>query len=463
MPLEGLADISKMIENENKNYNRIYNRLVKMCDSIMNIDEFQFDLSKFSKVEVKDFLLFFLSILDSDKAKIFKKNGKEEKNPNRKLIYNLGKEDMDLYLDNLIKDFLKRGYNWKGKQVFIPNFDYGKINADMVLNQNKIQYRNIIRRGQYSLDKKIELIFSSFMNHYLPSISELNDCKNIGMYNQIEALYVIYVALETFSDILMQIILYLIIDNSEISEDDKKIIMEKLLIQSEKFLDEYSPRQEKALSQNIFTSFGIYLFYLERRNQYRTEEEIMKLLMEQMKSDTYILEVPDKYKCNRRYIEDISRKKELREIILEGKEEKEERFNERFEKAQYLIVFLANYAGRELDAEYLQHIKVVYREIIEDPLEYNGVQSMGILRRLEKGNSPYIKELKDIVFIREKISRGLMREKGYAELYLIKNQIQTNYYDTVLKAFSCYDEIRIAKDLKRVYSGYKKMILEVLK
>lgn len=459
MSIENLFDIAKIMENENADYKQIYNRLVKICDSIMNIDEFQFDLSKFSAIEIKNFLKFFLFILDSNNDKLF---NKKTKNPNRKLIYNLGKNDMDIYLDNIIKDFLKRGYDEKTNKSFVPNFDYGKSSAELVLNRNKSQYRQIIRRGKNSPNEKVSNIFSSFMDNYLPNISQLNDNKNKGIYNQIEALYVIYVALETFSDILMQTILYLVIDNSKLSEADKKNMMKKLVIQSEKFLTEYSPKSERALSQNIFISFGIYLFYLEQRNRYKTEEEIMKLLMEQMKSDNYIMDVPDKYKCNQRYLENISVKKELREIILEGKEEKEERFNKRFADAQYLITFLASYTGRELDAEYLQHIKVVYREIIEDSLEYNGVQSRSILRRLKNDTSPYIKELKDIVFIREKISRGLLREKGYAEFYLLKNQIQINYYETVLKAFSCYDEIRIAKDLKRVYSGYKKMVLELL-
>lgn len=459
MSIENLFDIAKIMENENADYKQIYNRLVKICDSIMNIDEFQFDLSKFSAIEIKNFLKFFLFILDSNNDKLF---NKKTKNPNRKLIYNLGKNDMDIYLDNIIKDFLKRGYDEKTNKSFVPNFDYGKSSAELVLYRNKSQYRQIIRRGKNSPNEKVSNIFSSFMDNYLPNISQLNDNKNKGLYNQIEALYVIYVALETFSDILMQTILYLVIDNSKLSEADKKNMMKKLVIQSEKLLTEYSPKSERALSQNIFISFGIYLFYLEQRNRYKTEEEIMKLLMEQMKSDNYIMDVPDKYKCNQRYLENISVKKELREIILEGKEEKEERFNKRFADAQYLITFLASYTGRELDAEYLQHIKVVYREIIEDSLEYNGVQSRSILRRLKNDTSPYIKELKDIVFIREKISRGLLREKGYAEFYLLKNQIQINYYETVLKAFSCYDEIRIAKDLKRVYSGYKKMVLELL-
>ena len=182
-----------------------------------------------------------------------------------------------------------------------------------------------------------------------------------------------------------------------------------------------------------------------------------------MNKDSYVLNVAEKYNCNKRYIEDIKMKKELREIILEGKSEKEERFNKRLQDAQYMVIFLANHAGRQLDAEYLQHIKVVYREIIEDDLEYNGIQSRGILKRLQKDESPYIKALKDTLFIREKISRGLMREKGYSELYILKNQIQCNYYNTVLKAFSCYDEIRIARDLKTVYSGYKKMILKYIK
>lgn len=55
-----------------------------------------------------------------------------------------------------------------------------------------------------------------------------------------------------------------------------------------------------------------------------------------------------------------------------------------------------------------------------------------------------------------------MREKGYAEEYILKNKLQKSFYNTVLKLFSSYDEVRIAKDARRLYGKYARELLNVL-
>ena len=186
------------------------------------------------------------------------------------------------------------------------------------------------------------------------------------------------------------------------------------------------------------------------------------LFVKQMENQAYSKEVAEEYQCKKRYLKEIGTKKELRHIILEGEQEKEERFNRNMEDIQHLIVLLDSITGRELSAEYLQHVKVVYREILEDDIRYNGKQARTIMRNIEKKEIPYFESEREAYFIREKISRGLMREKGYTEEYLIKNKIQSSLYSTILKLFTSYDELRIAKDARQVFAKYSKVLKQAL-
>ena len=137
-------------------------------------------------------------------------------------------------------------------------------------------------------------------------------------------------------------------------------------------------------------------------------------------------------------------------------------FYKNVEDVQYLISQLISITGRELGAEYLQHVKVVYREIIEDDLKYNNKQSRTIMRNIEKKELPYFESERETFFIREKISRGLMREKGYAEEYILKNRLQASFYNALLNLFTSYDELRTAKDERQLYSKYPRELLRVL-
>ena len=121
----------------------------------------------------------------------------------------------------------------------------------------------------------------------------------------------------------------------------------------------------------------------------------MRILNEQMENPDYVCNVDDRYQCRQRYVKEIETKKELQEIILEGKNDKEERFNKNLSDVGDLMDLLRRKAGRNLFPEYLQHIKVVYREIIEDPLKYNNKQSRTIMRNFEKKEIPYFEEKKN--------------------------------------------------------------------
>lgn len=448
-----LYDISLELE-KSMDYERIYNRLIKMCESIMKIDEFPFDLNQFNSSELKEFLECFLIVLDSneDMVKLIDYTKREMKVPNKKLLSNLQKRDVDNALDYMIKRFVATGTDFSANATFIPVINISRNEADMSLAEQQCEYRNLIRfHENCSGIEMMNYCLDTYMRGFKGQIESLRIRRDDGWLNLIEAHYVIYVALELFNDIFFQIINYTVIDSSEMSYEKKVDILTKLKAVG-------TIRQQKKRKQNIFCSFGTYLFYLEQRNRYSTYSDILKILSDQMKEDGYKLNVNDKYRCKGRWTYNLKTKKELREIILEGEDEKEERFNKNIDGCKEMITILLLTAGRQLHPDYLQHLKVVYREIIEDKLEYNGKQSRTILRTLQSNQDSFFRVIKDTFFVREKISRGLFREKGYGSLYILKNELQVSYYNNLLKAFESYDILDIAENLKATFYYYSNVL-----
>ena len=109
--IEGLYEIAKEYEKKH-NEEECYHRLAALCDSIMNIDRFQFELDQFSLDEKKLFINAFIEILESDKVFVrnIYKAQKEKKYPNKKILFTLKKEDVDNSLDSFMKGFLQLGY-----------------------------------------------------------------------------------------------------------------------------------------------------------------------------------------------------------------------------------------------------------------------------------------------------------------------------------------------------------------
>lgn len=461
--IEGLYEIAKEYEKKH-NEEECYHRLAALCDSIMNIDRFQFELDQFSLDEKKLFINAFIEILESDKVFVrnIYKAQQEKKYPNKKILFTLKKEDVDNSLDSFMKVFLQLGYQYYGNGSFAPILNTSREHIISMMVEEITEYRNIIRHTNGSPREKFVKCYQSFMSYFNKFISSSVIDRNNGMYNLLDTLYVLYKAMNLFADFYFQTVLYLIIDNVQISKQDTLNMMNKLVDFSEKLEVDFVPRTDKAEKHNIFDSFAVYIMYLNYRNTYKNVIEIQELLVKQMSDEKYVKSVMEQYQCKERWLEDVNTKKDFRNIVLEGKEDKEERFNKNLEDVQHLMSLLYTITGRELGAEYLQHVKVVYREIIEDDLKYNNKQSRTIMRNIEKKELPYFESERETFFIREKISRGLMREKGYAEEYILKNRLQASFYNAVLNLFTSYDELRIAKDARQLYSKYARELLRVL-
>lgn len=130
-------------------------------------------------------------------------------------------------------------------------------------------------------------------------------------------------------------------------------------------------------------------------------------------------------------------------IVLEGKQEKVERFNKKAEKCKKAIMILRNIAGRDLSEEYLQHFKVVFREIFLSRVksgEKDGKNANTIVSdMINQGDSKLFSKYSDSIFLREKLSRGFFREDGLIEEYIIKNRIQRQLYTNLLQIYKSMD------------------------
>ena len=361
-----------------------------------------------------------------------------------------------------MKIFLEYGYEYENESSFKPNYCMSRTELTRIMVEETQNFRFEIRHTNRKALDKYDRCYSAFMNGFNECISTSLERRNNKWHNLLESLYINYKAFNTFADLFFQSVLYLLIDNESFTKDEKLRRLNYMSGAIERIGDEFTPKTNQAYKYNIFYSFAVYLMYLDYRNTCRNTIVIQHMLMDQMKEVSYEKDIAENFQCMGRYIEEISKKNEIRNIILEGKPEKEERFNENMGNVQHLIVLLNTITGRELGAEYLQHVKVVYREILEDDIKYNSKTSRTIMRNIEKNDIPYFESEKETYFIREKISRGFMREKGYAEEYIIKNKIQSSVYNTILKLFTSYDEVRIAKDARQLFAKYSKVMRKSL-
>lgn len=442
----------------------VYNRIKKLAIAIEDDKQLSFSMMHYSENEIADFFDIFIKILDSDKAIISnnKKKG-EQFNPNRKLIHMVVNGDLDLSLDLLLHTFLCEGY-YKSRYAssgFIPNF--GIMYDDLTQEWNKYNqgFRSVIRKKSGTAYEKCIQCMDKFIKEYVVGAVNENRIKhnNITLYNPLAVVYINRKMVDTFCDIFMQSVLYLIIDNEEICEEKRASVLHKILEKIVNYKKNLSYNDAEVERHSVMWDFAIHIDSIEMKNEYNTYFEIFDLLCNQMQEEGYVYEVKNEYECQKRYLQDFEHKCDYQAIILEGKQEKTERFSKHLCDCQELCLLLYLITGRQLCSEYLQHVKVVYREIIEDKLKYNNKQSRTILRNLEKMDLPTFESIKESAFIREKISRGFFREKGLGKYYEIKCDIQKELYECMLIAYECNDEMLKEKRLKRLFIDMKKILL----
>ena len=460
-------------DNNDKTYiDSIYNRLKGMVKAVNSIDStfpFKLDEEEYSLQEISEFLEYLMELVDSDEAVLKKMDvieyfseEQESKLPNKNLLSNIKKGDAEDELDLLSCHMIKRGdyviYGNSFKRCF--NYNRQRYNIDSTVN--KQEFGRLIRINNEFNQSFIVECFDEFKRRYCYNLSNnINARKKCGsfQYDIQEAMYLILEEIDVLEFIVMQIIIYKIMCNDNLKSEKRKEMMVTIRDACKDFYGSFIPKTDKAEKQNIFYSFAIYLMFLSTRNEYKAYGDVMKILIEQMASPEYDKNVDDKYKYSPQYITDLDIDKQIF-YIMEGKEVRKDRFKENIANCMHFISLLDSITGRWLGADYLQHIKVVYREVILDDLKYNSKTARTIMRNIEDKEYPYFDFIKDSIFVREKISRGLYREKDVVELYELKCEIQWFLQGTILKIFTNYDEVRIARDFNSVYKRYRKIFVD---
>lgn len=463
MEAERIYKLAGKIEETGEYENReaIFRRLKNVISSIE--EQLNFCLDLFSDEKVTEFLIYLMKILDSPN-KVLGDEKKGQTNPNRKMIYNIANADIDLPLDSLITEYLKKGfYESEYCNSCEMNFDINEETESPYRNRYKEEFRQIIRYERGTAYSKAKKCFDSFSKYTVDAYNEENGKRrDKSIYNPLLSLFILRNINETFCDIYMQSVIYLIMDKVGMESEDKLKHLINIRNRTDELVNNYAPDKKGEVEYNIFWQFAVNLFVIDKRNELMTYNEVFEVLNNQMKNRDYSMNIPEEYQCKQRYLCDFEHKKDYMNIILEGKKEKEERFATNLEECQKLCTQLFLIAGRKLDFQYLQHVKVVYREVIEDKTEYNNKQARTILRNFEKKEKPHFDSIKESIFLREKISRGFMREKGFAELYVVKNEIQTILYNAVIKTMSCNDELKIMKNMKLLFAKMRQILLDEL-
>lgn len=459
-----IYDISKCISGEYDD--AIYQRLKILIPKLE--ERVGMDFDPYSNVEIASFMELLISILDSDEAIIGNKEKKKEQyNPNKKMIDSICNGDLDLPLMDLVKNMMKEAYmKWSfANESFVPNF----FISDQEYVERKVEYTHELRQRIRFANKKYDALVDCMKLVFKDIVDSVNisrKSKREGtMYNPIETLYFIKFSLGAFCDVFMQALIYGIIDNATIDDAEKNRRLTNIESQIMNVINLYNNTKE-VKHINLQWDMAMCVFVIDIRNELRTYQEVFAALDMQMSTEGYVFDIPEQYQCKKRYLSDFTSENEYRPIILERElEEKEKnkpgRFKEDIIKCQELCEDLFLVTNRQLWREYLQHIKVVYREVLQDIIQFNGKQTRTILNNLLKKDVPYFDSVKESCFLREKISRGLMREKGYAKYYVVKNRIQNMIYDHTIRILEdkTFDEIAIAQCLKLEYAKLKRILI----
>lgn len=403
------------------NYNRIK-------DLYKGIQELGFEITNFPSKDQCALLKEMLIIKDSEDI-IFAKVNLNYKMPNRNLISNLQKNDVDLNLEHLIDYFVKKIKPSVPKLIKFNNelFKNEEKKLDELIQKNIRQSDNI----EFSTKKNKE-DYQVCLEKLNGKLLDLIKKFKLGTYDLKIAFGLLNIYCEKYSMLFLQSVMYQIIHKSNLDKNLKTTSLakiEKILISCLEVLNIKS-----SISEDIFFDFTIFLLQILKRREMQTTIEIYNILENEINSNPRLFDqVTDEYACKKRYISELNNKKELIKIVYEGDHEKYDRFNTKEQLCIKAIEVLNNEKGRQLNYTYLQHFKVVYREIFLSSEKYYGKNARTIVKNMDKPeNFEGFATEKDYYFLSHKISRGMFREIGLLDEFIYKNRIETLYYKIIL-------------------------------
>lgn len=451
-------ELKKSTQNvvEKESVDKEYNNLLNQYKELKKLD---FRLDNYS-VEEQAHLLLEIKKLKGDSQNFFSKSKSEKKQPNRKFIYNIIKEDLKIDREKLIDYFIRCVNN---DSAFIPNMPQFE-DIVQIDTMNKQFIRERIRNSTEGHLEKYEDCYLTILQYADSVNSQITQFKEIGISNLKRDILVTDLISEAFEFLFMQSVIYQIMRNPSLTKEKKREYLFRVNSRLEHILQKEIHLMKNNLFKDIFSSFAVYLSRIKKRDYMNSYIAVLDVLEQEMIEEPKLFEdVKREFECKERWLEEFDNDIEhLMYIVLEGEKEKKERFIRKRKASIDTIKLLRNIADRNLYEHYLQHFKAVYREIHLSKVksEYkSGKNAQTIVRQILHVDQSKKQNILELIFLREKISRGLFRETGLIEEYKIKNKIQRNLYIILLSIYESVDVDYQRKMLKRLYSDiYQEMI-----
>lgn len=444
-------------EVEKESVDKEYNNLLNQYKELKKLD---FKLDNYS-VEEQGHLLLEIKKIKRDSQNFFSKNKSEKKQPNRKFIYNIIKEDLEIDREKLI-DYFIRCVN--SDSAFIPNMlQFEDIVQIDTVNKQFIKER--IRNSTEGHLEKYEDCYLEILQHADSANSHITHYKEIGISNLKQDILVTDLISEAFEFLFLQSVVYQIMRNSSLTKERKREYLFRINSRLEHVLQKKIHLENNSF-KDVFSDFAVYLSKIKKRDYMNSYISVIDVLEQEMIEEPKLFEdVKKEFECKERWLNEFDNDiEQLMRIVLEGKKEKKERFILKKKTSISIIKLLRTIADRNLCEQYLQHFKAVYREVHLSKVksEYkSGKNAQSIVREISSVDQSKKYNILEFIFLREKISRGLFRETGLIEEYKIKNKIQRNLYTILLSIYESVDVDYQRKMLKHLYSDIHKEMISI--
>ncbi|MEO2680420.1 hypothetical protein [Clostridium butyricum] len=384
-----------------------------------------------------------------------------EKSPERQIVANMKKTDVDRDYYNFILHDEKAEKFMQQISEGLSGFEPYNIAECMVDNRNLIRELEIPTEEVITeLNRRNEILIRLF-------VDEINKFKILGL--EFECISYIRDYIDYVSDGLLQLLNYRVITNSSI--DSSKILMnliEELDSLTVKIVIQLNMKREEQkklgglTAEKITRYFSLYRTHYSRYYQILDIYEVLKSEVD--KQPALFSSVEHKYRVEKILVseEEVSK---LKEKITEGLHTYD--YDSKLEITRKFIEFMNIYGGRHCFSNGPQDLKVYYREIFMSEIKYRNKQAATIVKEyLDKVESssriePFDKQ-SQYMFVREKISRGYMREKGLLDIYFLKADFERVLYNLLLKLYLFYDFGNILEFIYEVnYFAFNRIIKDV--
>ncbi len=433
-----IYNIAKKIScnNEPDEIQKTYVRIEGIIKKLKELDGFNIDIFEFPKDEIISFIKSFVELLDVSKGKlVLNRTERDTKLPNKMFLDRI-KKDKPLDVENCIDHFIELGE--EGKSFKSALHSSHKVEAIKRANYEKL--RNLEFQSTDFCDS-FNIHFKAIRDYYNSSKEEIIFFKNNKSRNPKIEMQVLNLVENSFSNLFFITINHIITEYQGIAKKSVKTYLRE--IKNE--LSNISSKQFQNISsdkENLNIIFARYLYYIDRRNELKLYENIFTNLLEQSRDKSkYLCKVNEKYKSQNRTVSSITIKKDLIEILTEGKGEKYSRFNKKLKLTNRLVR-----SNLGLNDKSLLHMKMAYREIFFDKRKFRNKLPKSIVENMEfnkRLNEYTFSCVEECVYFGEKLCRASYREHGLINEYIRKTCLKLSYIKIIHDIYSTI-EIEIA-------------------